>query len=213
MNEQAAGPTCRWPGGAGDQSGFPDPEQDLAPEAGVESAEMVVAGGCFWCVDAVFRRVVGVLASECGYCGGSAATANYMRVCGGDTGHAEAVRLRYDPQQISFGALLKIFFSVAHDPTQRDRQGHDVGPQYRSAVFYADEAQRAVAAAYIDQLDAAGIFPAPIATTLEPLEAFHPAEPEHQAYAERHPDAGYIRIVAQPKLEKLGKAFATQLRG
>lgn len=213
MSEQAAGSTCRWPGGAGDQSGFPDPEQDLAPEGGEESAEMVIAGGCFWCVDAVFRRVAGVLASECGYCGGSAATANYPRVCGGDTGHAEAVRLRYDPRQISFGALLKIFFSVAHDPTQRDRQGHDVGPQYRSAVFYADEAQRAVAAAYIAQLDAAGVFPGPIATTLESLGVFYPAEAEHQAYAERNPDAGYIRIVAQPKLEKLGKAYAAQLRG
>lgn len=174
---------------------------------------MVIAGGCFWCVDAVFRRVAGVLASECGYCGGSASTANYARVCGGDTGHAEAVRLRYDPRQISFGALLKIFFSVAHDPTQRNRQGHDVGPQYRSAVFYADEAQRAAAAAYIAQLDAAGVFPAPIATTLEPLEAFYPAEAEHQAYAERNPEAGYIRIVAQPKLEKLGKAYAAQLSG
>lgn len=210
MNEQQSAATCRWPGAAHDQSGFPDPERDLPADG--EAAEIVLAGGCFWCVDAVFRRIQGVLDSECGYCGGASATANYRRVCGGDTGHAEAVRLRYDPRQISFGALLKIFFSVAHDPTQRNRQGHDVGPQYRSAVFHADEAQRNVAAAYIAQLDAAGVLGAPIATTLEPLETFYPAEAEHQAYAERHPDAGYIRVVAQPKLEKLSEVYRAQLR-
>lgn len=210
MSEQSTVPACRWPGGAADASGFPDPDRDIAP--GEDAGSVVLAGGCFWCVDAVFARVAGVQSSECGYAGGAQADASYAAVCRGDTGHAEAVRLRYDPQRISFGALLKIFFTVAHDPTQRNRQGHDVGPQYRSAVFHDGEAQRAVTAAYIAQLDASGLLPAPIATTLEPLEAFYPAEAEHQDYAQRHPQAGYIRVVAQPKLEKLDAAFGPQLR-
>lgn len=209
MSEQPAAPTCRWPGAAGDQSGFPDPERDLP--AAADTAEAVLAGGCFWCVDAVLRRISGVLAVECGYSGGAAADATYRRVCSGDTGHAEAVRLRYDPHRVSYGALLKVFFSVAHDPTQRNRQGHDVGTQYRSAIFYASEAEREVAAAYIAQLDAADVLDAPICTTLEPLQLFHPAEAEHQNYAERHPDAGYVRVVARPKLDKLRSSYAAQL--
>ena len=212
MSDTPNAPACRWPGAAADHSGFPDPDRDLAA-GDAHSAEIVLAGGCFWCVDGVFRAVEGVLESECGYCGGAAETANYPRVCRGDTGHAEAVRLRYDPQRISLGALLKLFFSVAHDPTQRNRQGNDVGPQYRSAVFVADDQQRAVTEAYIAQLDAAGALDDPIVTTIEPLEAFHPAEPEHQNYAARNPGAGYVRVVARPKMDKLEKQFAGRVRG
>lgn len=205
-------PTCRWPGSRPDRSGFPDPSVDLPVSADTTAAEMVVAGGCFWCVDAVFRAVEGVLDVTCGYAGGTEATASYRHVCSGDTGHAEAVCVRYSPDVISFGALLKVFFSVAHDPTQWQRQGHDVGPQYRSAIFYADAAQKEVAAHYIDELNAAGVFDAPIRTTLEPLERFYPAEPEHQDYAHRNPDAGYIRVVAAPKLRRLSDLYAGQLR-
>lgn len=208
---QAGGVSCRWPGAQPDQSGFPDPENDLplAEDAG----EAVLAGGCFWCVEAVFRRLDGVARTECGYAGGSAETASYARVCGGDTGHAEAVRIVYRPEVISFGALLKVFFSVAHDPTQWMRQGNDAGSQYRSAVFWRDEPQRGMAEAYIEQLNLSGRFGSKIVTRLEPLEAFYPAEAEHQDYAARHPDAGYIRLVSTPKVEKLERWYAGQLHG
>lgn len=208
--EPSTGRYCRWPAAVGDQSGFPDPDVDIA-EAD-DTGEAVLAGGCFWCVEAVFQRLQGVTDTECGYAGGSADTANYRQVCSGNTGHAEVLRVRYEPRQLSFGAVLKVFFSVAHDPTQWMRQGNDLGPQYRSAVFYGDAHQRRVAQAYIAQLDAASAAGAPLVTRLEPLEAFYPAEPEHQSYADRNPQAGYIRAVAVPKLDKLVRNFAAQTR-
>lgn len=204
--------SCRWPGGQGDASLLPDPAFDVDPTQQPAVAEAVLAGGCFWCVDAVFRALEGVQEVTCGYAGGDKSTASYRQVCSGATGHAEVVRVRFDPQTISFGALLKVFFGVAHDPTQRNRQGNDVGPQYRSAVFYSDDEQRSVAASYIEQLNAAGVFSAPIATTLEPNQGFFVAEDEHQNFAARYPDAGYIRVVAAPKMEKLRQTFAAQLR-
>ena len=193
------------PGGA-----FPEPATDLA--AADDRGEAVLAGGCFWCTEAVFSGLAGVLSVEPGYVGGDARTANYTAVCGGDTGHAEAIRVRYDPAIIGFGQLLKVFFAVAHDPTQKDRQGADVGTQYRSAIFPLDDAQRAVARAYIDQLQAAGTFAAPIATTVEPMPAFHVVEAYHHDYAAKNPAQPYIRAVSAPKVEKLRKTFPDRLR-
>lgn len=174
--------------------------------------ELVLAGGCFWCTEAVFAALDGVLAVESGYVGDTAASAEYRRVCSGATNHAEAIRLQFDPERLSAGKLLQIFFAIAHDPTQLDRQGHDRGRQYRSAVFYHDEAERAYVAGYIAELNAAEVFTAPIVTTLEPLAAFYRAEEYHQQYAARNPVQPYIQAVAQPKLEKLQHYFAEHLR-
>lgn len=182
-------------------SNFPDPDTDLPPAQ--DRGEVVLAGGCFWCVEAVFQALAGVTDVTSGYAGGSAETANYQAVCTGRTGHAEVIRVRYDPAIISFGTLLKVFFGVAHDPTQLNRQGNDLGPQYRSAVFTADDEQQRVAAAYIAQLDKSGVFSAPIATKLEPLTAFHGAEAYHQDFAINNPGQPYVCMVAQPKLDKL----------
>ncbi len=183
----------------------PDPVDDVA--AAEDSGMAVLAGGCFWCTEAVFRRLDGVLDVEPGYAGGSAETANYEAVCSGRTGHAEAIRISYDPNRISYGQLLKVFLSVAHDATQMNRQGNDVGTQYRSAVFPADAAQRRVVEAYLAQLTAAGVFAAPVATTIEPLEEFHVAERYHHDYAARNPGQSYIRYVSMPKVEKLETYF------
>lgn len=188
----------------------PPPAFDIA--AADDCGEVVLAGGCFWCTEAVFCRLDGVRAVMPGYAGGAADTANYKAVCSGDTGHAEVVRVVYDPARISYGQLLCVFFSVAHDPTQKNRQGNDVGTQYRSAIFAADPAQRDVAAAYIRQLDASGIFHAPIATTLEPLEVFFVAESYHHDYAALNPGQPYIQAVAQPKVEKLEHYFGERLK-
>ncbi len=147
-----------------------------------------------------------------GYAGDSAATANYRTVCSGRTNHAEAIEVRYDASQTTFGQLLKIHFSVAHDPTQLNRQGNDVGGQYRSAIFYADDEQKRISEAYIRQLNEARVFADPIVTTLEPLEAFHPAEEYHQDYAARNPDQPYVVYVAQPKVDKLRENFAERLK-
>jgi peptide-methionine (S)-S-oxide reductase len=190
----------------------PDPIRDLAPPPGAGEQAVVLAGGCFWCVEGVFKELDGVLAVRSGYAGGSADTANYRTVCSGTTDHAEAVEVRYDPRRISFGEILKVFFAVAHDPTEVDRQGNDVGRQYRSAVFYADAAQREVAEAYIRQLDASRVFGAPIATSLEPLEAFYEAEAYHQDYAARNPEQPYVACVALPKVRKLRTYFAGRLK-
>jgi peptide-methionine (S)-S-oxide reductase len=189
---------------------FPDPALDVP--AGEDRGEAVLAGGCFWCTEDVFARVRGVGEVLPGYAGGGADTANYEAVCRGDTGHAEVIRISYDPARISYGQLLKIFFAVAHDPTQRDRQGNDVGSQYRSAIFPLDTRQAEVARAYIDQLQASGIFQRPIATTLEPLDTFFVAEAYHHRYAERNPGQPYIRAVSAPKVSKLAKAFPDRLR-
>jgi peptide-methionine (S)-S-oxide reductase len=195
-----------------DRSLVPDPVFDPAADAGVREAMAVLAGGCFWCVEAVFRELDGVLAVTSGYSGGDAASANYERVCSGATDHAEAVAIRFDPQRISYGRLLKVFFAVAHDPTQVDRQGNDRGRQYRSVVFHADDVQRDVAEAYIRQLDAAKVFNAPIATQVVPLAGFHDAERHHQNYAALHPEQAYIAAVSAPKVAKLRKQFGDWLR-
>ncbi|MGE3911714.1 MAG: peptide-methionine (S)-S-oxide reductase MsrA [Chloroflexota bacterium] len=190
---------------------FPDPEVDIAAGAGEQS--VVLAGGCFWCVEAVYAQVDGILGLTSGYAGGSADTADYETVCTGRTGHAEAVQVRFDPRIVSYGQVLRLFLSVAHDPTTLNRQGADVGTQYRSAIFYADEEQKRVAQAYIDQLDKAGVFSSKIVTSLEPLEAFYVAEEYHQGYAASHPNQPYIRAVALPKVQKLQTYYADRLKG
>lgn len=193
-----------------DGKGLPLPQMALA--ASEDQGRAVLAGGCFWCVEAVFQGLEGVLEVLPGYSGGSAETADYGAVCSGTTGHAEAVEIRYDPQRIGYGQLLQVFFAVAHDPTQRDRQGNDVGTQYRSAIFAVDAAQARVARAYIRQLNETGHFARPIVTEVSPLEAFYPAEAYHHHYAEKNPDQPYIRCVSGPKLEKLRDDFAPLLR-
>jgi peptide-methionine (S)-S-oxide reductase len=188
----------------------PDPVVDLSPAD--DRGEAVLAGGCFWCTEAVFRRLRGVEEVVPGYAGGAADVANYKAVCSGRSGHAEVIRISYDPGQISYGQLLKVFFSVAHDPTQKDRQGNDVGTQYRSAIFPSDDAQRRVAEAYMKQLDAAKVFNGPLATTIEPLEAFFLAESYHHNYAELNPGQGYIQFVSMPKVGKLERYFVDKLK-
>ena len=206
--------SCDLPGAglAVDRSRVPDPAWDPPADPSVEVDTAVLAGGCFWCTEAVFRQLDGVLEVVSVYSGGEARDANYERVSMGTTGHAEAIAVRYDPRRISYGQLLKVFFAIAHDPTQRDRQGNDIGSQYRSTVFHADERQRGIAERYIRQLDAAKVFVAPIATTLEPLVAFHAAEAYHQDYAARNPAQPYIAAVAAPKVAKLRTQFAQMLK-
>lgn len=172
----------------------------------------MLAGGCFWCVEAVYLQLDGVRSVKSGYSGGTAETANYETVCGGRTGHAEAVEIRYDPAKLSYGKLLKVFFSIAHDPTTRDRQGADVGRQYRSAIFYADDEQQRVAEAYIKQLDSAKVFDRPIVTEVVPLERFFEAEAYHQNYAARNPGQPYIAYTAAPKVKKVRQYYADQLK-
>jgi len=191
---------------------FPDPAYDAPLQASSGRELAVLAGGCFWCVEAVYREIDGVLEVVSGYSGGSEETADYKSVCTGSTEHAEVIQIAYDPSRLSFGKLLKFFFSVAHDPTQLNRQGNDVGTQYRSAVFYADEEQKQVTERYIKQLDAAKVFGRPIVTRLEPLEQFFEAEGYHQNYAELHPDQPYIAAVALPKVEKLREYFGDSLK-
>lgn len=180
-------------------------------EAGT-SATAVLAGGCFWGVQGVFQHVKGVLSAESGYAGGDASTAQYETVGTGTTGHAESVRLTYDPQQVTFGQLLQVFFGVVHDPTQVDRQGPDTGPQYRSAIFPQNDIQRRVAEAYVAQLGQVKVFAAPIATHIEPATGFFPAEAYHQNYMQDHPDAPYIEINDAPKLDALRAQFPALYR-
>ena len=167
----------------------------------------VLAGGCFWGVDAVFKHVKGVSSVVSGYSGGHAATAEYETVSTGRTGHAESVKITYDPSQVRYSDLLRIFFSVATDPTQLNRQGPDTGTQYRSVIFYTSEDQKQTALAYIDQLNKARVFSGPIVTQVVPLTAFYPAEPYHQNFLERHPDHPYIVFNDLPKLRELQKQF------
>ncbi len=194
-----------------DHSGFPDPARDLSPTTD-GAQEAVFAAGCFWCVEAVFERLDGVSDVISGYAGGSADNANYEAVCTGRTDHAEVVKIVYDPAVISYGALLKVLFAVAHDPTTLDRQGNDRGRQYRSAIFFHDEAERDVAAAYIAQLEAAKVFRSTIVTALVPLDRFFTAEVYHQDYAVRNPGQPYIAGVALPKVDKLEHKFADYVR-
>jgi peptide-methionine (S)-S-oxide reductase len=190
---------------------LPDAKLD-APLAAGRDQVAVFAGGCFWGVEAVFEHTKGVKRVESGYAGGRAGDANYEAVSAGATTHAEAVRIVYDPAQISYGRLLKIFFSVAHDPTQLNRQGPDVGPQYRSEVFALGAQQTEIATAYIAQLGAAKRFPTRIVTKVEPLTAFYPAEAYHQNYAKRNPNQPYIVFNDAPKVEALKKLFPEYYR-
>jgi len=174
-------------------------------------AQVILAGGCFWCTEAAFEQLEGVLDVTSGYIGGSAETANYKRVCDGDTGHAEAIRITYDPAKISYETLLDVFFD-AHDPTQLNRQGNDAGTQYRSAIFVADDAERQAAQVKIDQLTANKVFSRPIVTALEPLSEFYPAEDYHQDYARLNPNQPYIESVSTPKVCKIQQKHAGLLR-
>ncbi len=182
---------------------LPAPSADVALAAGAGEQSVVFSGGCFWGVQAVFEHVKGVIAATAGYAGGGAGTATYPQVSTGDTGHAESVHVVYDPGQVSFGDLLRVFFSVAHDPTQLDRQGPDHGPQYRSAIWYTTPQQARAARAYIAQLTAAKTFSRPIVTEVNALGGFYPAETYHQDYLIHHPSQPYIVINDLPKLRAL----------
>jgi len=190
----------------------PAPAMD-APRAAEPTRETVVlAGGCFWGIEAVFEHVKGVTEATSGYAGGSAADARYELVSEGTTGHAESVRVTYDPTQVTLGQLLQVFFSVAHDPTEVNRQGPDTGTQYRSAIFVSNPAQKRLVDAYIAQLDAAKVFPKRIATEVGPLRAFYPAEAYHQDYAALHPRNPYIVINDAPKVTHLREMFPALYR-
>jgi peptide-methionine (S)-S-oxide reductase len=178
-----------------------------------KSETAVFAGGCFWGVEAVFDAVKGVLDAVSGYAGGSKMTAHYEVVSTGATGHAESVQITYDPSQISFGQLLKIYFSIAHDPTELNRQGPDEGTQYRSEIFYTSEEQKRIAEAYIQQLTAAKAFRRPIVTQVEPLQGFYRAEDYHQDFVARNPRQGYVAYNDLPKLEKLRKQVPEVIKG
>jgi peptide-methionine (S)-S-oxide reductase len=186
---------------------IPAPQADdtLQSKPGKETA--IFAGGCFWGTQSVFERVKGVVATTAGYAGGSAATATYAQVTTETTGHAESVKVVYDPSKITYGKLLQIFFSVVHDPTQLNRQGNDVGTSYRSAIFYTSEEQRKIGTVYIAQLDAARVFHAPIVTQVVPLNGFYDAESYHQDYALHNPDNPYILVCDRPKVEALKKEY------
>jgi peptide-methionine (S)-S-oxide reductase len=187
---------------------LPPPANDIAPSAGATTATAVFAGGCFWGVEGVFDHVKGVKEAVSGFAGGSRLTAHYEIVSTGETGHAESVKITYDPSQITYGKLLQIFFSIAHDPTELNRQGPDDGTQYRSAIFYANDDQKRVAAAYIQQLTDAKAFKHKIVTQLTPLNnGFYPAEAEHQHFLERNPNYPYIVINDMPKVRNLKKDF------
>lgn len=186
---------------------IPAPTQDasLAVKSGKETA--VFAGGCFWGTQSVFERVKGVIATTAGYSGGTSSTATYDQVSSERTGHAESVKVVFDPSKITYGRLLQIFFSVAHDPTQLNRQGPDIGTSYRSVIFYANDEQKKLSEAYIAQLDAAKVFPKPIVTQVVPLKAFYDAESYHQDYALHNPDNPYIQVCDRPKIEALKQQF------
>jgi peptide-methionine (S)-S-oxide reductase len=185
----------------------PSPAVDASKAAGSSEQTAVVAGGCFWGIQAVFQHVKGVVSATSGYSGGEAKTAEYELVSTGETGHAESVKITYDPSQVTYGELLRVFFSVAHDPTQLNRQSPDEGTQYRSVVFYGNEEQKKIAQAYIAQLDQAKVFPRAIVTQVVPLKAFYPAEAYHQDYATRHPDQPYIVYNDAPKVAHLRQQF------
>ncbi len=195
------------PAGAREGLAIPPPALDEPAPTGGGMATAVFAGGCFWGVQGVFQHVRGVANAVSGYAGGAAATAHYETVGAGDTGHAEAVQITYDPRQISYGKLLQIFFSAAHDPTQKNRQGPDVGPQYRSAVFARTPEQARLASAYVKQLDGARVYGAPLATTIERGKQFYPAEKYHQDYMTLNPRAPYIAYYDLPKLDHLKRLF------
>jgi peptide-methionine (S)-S-oxide reductase len=189
---------------------LPDPGVD-APKTTAHSTETaVLAGGCFWGMQSVFEHVKGVRQVWAGYSGGGPATAHYDEVSDGNTGHAESVKIQFDPSVISYGQLLKLYFAVAHDPTQLNRQGPDTGTQYRSEIFYANAEQQKIAEAYIAQLNAAKVFDSSIVTLVQPLKGFYPAESYHQDYARIHPNDMYIVINDAPKVARLKELYPAQ---
>ncbi len=203
------GMACNRPAhAAGD---LPKPESDLPKAKEGETRTAVFAAGCFWCVEGVFEQLTGVKDVISGYSGGAKETATYRQVCNGDTGHAEAVKITYDPNKITYGELLRVFFTT-HDPTTVNRQGPDHGSQYRSAIFYESDEQKKVAQAYIDQLNKAKAFESPIVTTLEPLKAFYEAELYHQDFVKQNPNHPYIMRFALPKITKVQEHFADEVK-
>jgi len=186
---------------------IPNPAIDAPISTTKAEQTAVVAGGCFWGIQAVFQHVKGVISATSGYSGGSAKTAEYELVSRGETGHAESVKITYDPSQITYGQLLRVFFSVAHDPTQLNRQGPDEGTQYRSSIFYGSDEQKRIAEAFIAQLEKAKVFQRPIVTQVAPLKAFYPAEAYHQDYAAHHPNSPYIAYNDAPKVAHLREQF------
>jgi peptide-methionine (S)-S-oxide reductase len=195
------------PANAAPKALIPPATADVSLTANPGKQTAVFAGGCFWGTQSVFERVKGVIHTTAGYAGGSASTATYDQVTTETTGHAESVEVVYDPSKISYGQLLRIFFSVAHDPTQLNRQGPDVGTSYRSAIFYVNDDQKRIATAYIAQLDAAKVFPKPIVTQVTPLKGFYRAEDYHQDYALNNPNNPYILVCDRPKIEALKQQF------
>ena len=196
-------------GGSAMAAVLPNPVMDkpLAHSTEQQRETLVVAGGCFWGVQNVFQHVKGVVAAVSGYAGGKADAATYHLVSNGDTGHAESVEITYDPSQVTLGQILKVYFGAAHNPTELNHQGPDYGTQYRSAIFYANDEQKKIAEAYIDQLQKAKVFADPIVTRLEPLSAFYAAEDYHQNYAKLHPDNMYIVVNDLPKVKELQKTM------
>ena len=192
---------------------MPEPAVDASRASVPSQQTAVLSGGCFWGVQAVFQHVKGVISATSGYSGGSKKTAEYEIVSTGETGHAESVQIVYDPSQITYGELLRVFFSVAHDPTQLNRQGPDEGTQYRSSIFYSSDEQKRIAEAYIAQLDSAKVFPRPIVTKVVPLQAFYQAEPYHQNYAALHPNQPYIMFNDAPKVDHLRQEFPNLYTG
>ena len=186
---------------------IPAPAVDDTLAAKSDQKMAVFAGGCFWGIEEVYQHVRGVTDAVSGYAGGSARTARYEMVETGTSGHAESVKITYDPSKVTLGQLLKVFFSVAHDPTLLNRQGPDVGTQYRSAIFYSGERQQQLVTSYIEQLNSAGVFRSKIVTQVVPLTAFYPAEPDHQDYAMKNPSNPYILINDKPKVDELKLAF------
>jgi peptide-methionine (S)-S-oxide reductase len=191
---------------------FPAPAVDIPAPPAKQTATVVLAGGCFWGVEAVFEHLKGVTDAVSGFAGGNKSTAHYEVVSSGLTGHAESVKVTYDPSQISYGKLLEVFFSVAHDPTELNRQGADYGTQYRSAIFYSNDEQKRVAEAYIKQLNEAKIYSRPIVTQLTPLDGFYRAEEYHQHYLEHNPNQPYIVYNDMPKLKHLQQQFPELLK-
>ena len=196
-------------GSAASSTTLPDPTIDQPVAAAKGEQTIVFGGGCFWGVEAVFERVKGVVSATSGYAGGTVASPNYMQVTTGTTGHAEVVKVVFDTSQVSLGQLLKVFFSVVHDPTQLNRQGPDVGTQYRSAVYYTSDAQRKIVEGYVAQLTKARTFREPIVTEVAPLKRFYEAEAYHQNYYDAHPNQPYIVIHDRPKVEALKTQFAS----
>jgi peptide-methionine (S)-S-oxide reductase len=200
-------------GESGASAALPAPVVDEAKVTSPGQKTAVIAGGCFWGIQAVFQHVKGVVSATSGYSGGSMKNPDYETVSTGKTGHAESVQIVYDPSQVTYGELLRVFFSVAHDPTELNRQGPDDGTQYRSVIFYGNEEQKRIAEAYIAQLAQAKVYRKKIVTQVAPLKAFYPAEGYHQDYAKRHPDDGYIVVNDVPKVANLQKEFPELYNG